>query len=149
MHGLPDLARTGVSWGDVKVLWQSVYQWPILCSRSKVSDLAASLTAEFGSIHSLVVDVSDMRAVLRLEGDGVREVLLNGSSLDLLSANYVQEPVRRMRFAEIAALLHVVEENVFDIYVFRSYADYAWEFLLATARAPAKITLFGAQDIAI
>ena len=90
-----------------------------------------------------------MRAILRLEGQGVREVLLKGSSLDLLSENYAAGTVRRMRFAEIAALLHIVEENVFDIYVFRSYADYAWEFLLATARAPAKISLFGAQDIAI
>ncbi len=54
-----------------------------------------------------------------------------------------------MRFAEIAALLHVVEDEVFDIYVFRSYADYAWEFLLATAREPAKIRLFGKQEVAV
>ena len=52
---------------------------------------------------------------------------------------------RRMRFAEIAALLHVVEDTIFDIYVFRSYAHYAWDFLLATAREPAKIKLFGQQ----
>ena len=87
--------------------------------------------------------------MLRLEGEGVREVLLKGSSLDLLNEDYAPGTVRRMRYAEIAALLHVVEDKVFEIYVFRSYADYAWEFLLATARAPAKITLFGAQDIAI
>ena len=40
---------------------------------------------------------------------------------------------RRMRYAEIAALLHVVEEDVFDVYVFRSYAHYTWNFL---ARRP-------------
>ena len=56
--------------------------------------------------------------------------------------------VRRMRFAEIAALLHVVEQDVFDVYVFRSYATYAWEFLLATAREPAKVKLFGKQTLA-
>jgi sarcosine oxidase gamma subunit len=48
-----------------------------------------------------------MRAVLRLEGEGVREVLLKGSSLDLLNENYAAGTVRRMRFAEIAALLHM------------------------------------------
>ena len=90
-----------------------------------------------------------MRAVLRLEGEGVREVLLKGSSLDLLSEDYAAGTVRRMRYAEIAALLHVVEDNVFDIYVFRSYADYAWDFILATARAPAKVSLFGAQNTPI
>lgn len=146
---LPKAPRTSVSWGDVKALWLSIDQWLILCSRAKASELVAALRAELGSVHSLIVDVSDMRAVLRLEGEGVREVLLKGSSLDLLSDDYVPGTVRRMRYAEIAALLHVVENTVFDIYVFRSYADYAWDFILATARAPAKVSLFGAQNVSI
>ena len=141
---LPKTPRTSVSWGDVKALWLSIDQWLILCSRAKAVELTTALKAELGNIHSLVVDVSDMRAVLRLEGDGVREVLLKGSSLDLLGDDYPTGTVRRMRYAEIAALLHVVEDKVFDIYVFRSYADYAWDFVLATARAPAKVNLFGA-----
>ena len=146
---LPKAPRTSVSWGDVKALWLSIDQWLILCSRAKAVELTAALKAELGNIHSLIVDVSDMRAVLRLEGEGVREVLLKGSSLDLLSDDYAPGTVRRMRYAEIAALLHVVEDAVFDIYVFRSYADYAWDFILATARAPAKVTLFGAQSTPI
>ena len=85
---LPKAPRTSVSWGDVKALWLSIDQWLILCSRAKAVELAAALKAELGSIHSLIVDVSDMRAVLRLEGEGVREVLLKGSSLDLLSDDY-------------------------------------------------------------
>ena len=146
---LPKLPRSSVSWGDVKALWLSIDQWLILCPRGRVDEIITALKTELGSVHSLVVDVSDMRAVLRLEGDGVREVLLKGSSLDLLGADYAAGTVRRMRFAEIAALLHVVEDTVFDVYVFRSYADYAWDFLLATARAPAKVTLFGKQQITV
>ena len=142
---LPKAPRTSVSWGDVKALWLSIDQWLILCSRAKALELTAALKAELGNIHSLVVDVSDMRAVLRLEGEGLREVLLKGSSLDLLGEDYAPGTVRRMRYAEIAALLHVVEETVFDVYVFRSYADYAWYFILAAAGAPAKVTFFGAQ----
>ena len=146
---LPKAPRTSVSWGDVKALWLSIDQWLILCSRAKAGELSAALRAEIGSIHSLVVDVSDMRVVLRLEGEGVREVLLKGSSLDLLSEDYAPGTVRRMRFAEIAALLHVVENDVFDVYVFRSYADYAWDFLLATARASAQAKLFGKQKLTV
>ena len=52
-----------------------------------------------------------------------------------------------MRYAEIAALLHVVEENVFDVYVFRSYAHYTLNFICATARDAAKIKLFGPQAV--
>lgn len=144
---LPKQPRTSVSWGEVKVLWLSVDQWLVLCPRTKAGALLASLRTALGDIHSLAVDVSDMRAVIRMEGEGSREILMKGCSLDLLSDDYGAGACRRMRFAEIAALLHVVEDDVFDIYVFRSYAHYTWEFLLATAREPAKIRLFGKQSL--
>ena len=144
---LPVKPRTSATWGDVKVLWLSVDQWLILSSRSKAHELLAGLRGALAGIHSLVVDVSDMRAVIRLEGDGCREVIMKGTSLDLLDPEYVQGCCRRMRYAEIAALLDVVEDSVFDIYVFRSYAHYTWNFLCATAKAPAKLKLFGTQDV--
>jgi sarcosine oxidase, subunit gamma len=142
---LPKSPRTSLSWGDIKILWLSVDQWLILCSRTKVAELMAGLRTALGGIHSLAVDASDMRAVIRLEGEGAREVLMKGTSLDLLSDDYGPGTARRMRYAEIAALLHVVEDEVFDIYVFRSYAHYAWEFLVTSAREPARIKLFGKQ----
>ena len=147
--GLPIAPRTSVSWGDIKVLWLSVDQWLILCPRMKAAALLADLKTAMTGIHSLAVDVSDMRAVIRIEGEGSREVLMKGTSLDLLSGEYAGGTVRRMRYAEIAALLHVVEDDVFDIYVFRSYAQYAWDFLMATAREPARIKLFGKQAPAV
>lgn len=143
---LPTEPRTSASWGEVKVLWLSVDQWLILSTRTKAHEILASLKTALAGIHSLVVDVSDMRAVIRIEGDGIREILMKGTSLDLLDPQYRPGCCRRMRFAEIAALLHVVEDTVFDVYVFRSYAQYAWNFLCATAKAPAKVKLFGAQD---
>ena len=108
--------------------------------------MLAALAKPLGGIHSLAVDVSDMRAVIRLEGEGVREVLMKGSRSICSATTTRRARCAACAFAEIAALLHVVEDDVFDIYVFRSYADYAWDFLLATAREPAKVRLFGAQD---
>lgn len=146
---LPKQPRTSASWGDIKVLWLSVDQWLILCPSAKTAELLAALDKALAGIHSLAVDVSDMRAVIRLEGKGAREVLMKGCSLDLLASEYGPGTVRRMRFAEIAALLHVIEDDAFDVYVFRSYADHAWDYLLATAREPAMIRLFGKQDVAV
>ena len=146
---LPKSPRTSVSWGDIKVLWLSIDQWLILATRTKAAELLSALNKSLAGIHALAVDVSDMRAVIRLEGEGGREVLMKGCSLDLLSGDYGPATVRRMRFAEIAALLHVIEEGVLDVYVFRSYADYAWDYLLATAREPAKIRLFGKQAVTV
>jgi sarcosine oxidase, subunit gamma len=142
---LPKDPRTSASWGDMKAFWLSVDQWLILCPAAKANELLAALRSELGSIHSLAVDVSAMRAIIRVEGEGARETLMKGTSLDLLSGEYEPGTVRRMRFAEIAALLHVVEKDVFDIYIFRSYADYAWDFLCATAKSSSSVRLFGKQ----
>lgn len=144
---LPTEPRSSASWGDVKVLWLSIDQWLILSTRSKAHEILANLRNTLKGIHSLAVDVSDMRAVIRLEGEGCREVLMKGTSLDLLAPEYKPGCCRRMRYAEIAALLHVVEEDVFDVYVFRSYAHYTWNFICATAKAPAKLKLFGRQEL--
>ena len=145
----PKTPRTANSWGDIKVLWLSIDQWLILCSRDKVQALLADLRKALTGVHSLAVDVSDMRAVIRVEGEAARETLMKGCSLDLLNGDYEPGTVRRMRYAEIAALLHVVEDTVFDIYVFRSYAHYTWEFLCTSAREPARVKLFGKQDVPV
>jgi sarcosine oxidase subunit gamma len=132
---LPKTPRTSVSWGENKVFWLSPDQWLILCPRARTADLLASLVKALGGTHALAVDVSDMRAVIRLEGKHAATVLLKGCALDLESDAYPPGTVRRLRFAEIAALLHVVEEDVFDLFVFRSYADYAWDWLVRNARS--------------
>lgn len=139
---LPKAPRTSTTFGDVQVLWLSTDQWLVLTGRARVTALLVDLGKALGTIHSLAVDVSDMRAIIRLEGEGVRETLMKGSTLDLISEDYAPGTVRRMRFAEIAALLHVVEQNMIDIYVFRSYADYAWEFLVKAARMGSEVKLF-------
>ena len=43
---------------------------------------------------------------------------------------------------ERAALLHIVEDNVIDIYVFRSFAQYTWDFLRKAARKGTEVRIF-------
>lgn len=139
---LPTEPRTSASWGDAKILWLSPDQWLITCPRAKAQELTDALVKELGDTHSLAVNVSDMRAIIRIEGELAREVVMKGSTLDLTDGDYTPGTVRRMRFAEIAALLHVVEDKVLDIYVFRSYAHYAWDFLVKAARKGSEVKLF-------
>ncbi len=146
---LPTAPRKSAAWGEVQALWLSTDQWLILCPRAKTEELLAALRQALAGIHSLAVDVSDMRSIIRLEGDQARSLLLKGSSLDLLSPDYEAGTVRRLRFAEIAALLHIVstKPDVIDLYVFRSYADYAWDWLIANGRTIADVRQFGKQAV--
>ena len=144
---LPATPRTSVAWGDNHALWLSPDQWLILCPRSKTAEVLAALRSALAGVHSFAVDVSDMRTIIRVEGDAARSTLLKDCSLDLMSSDYETGTVRRLRFAEIAALLHVVsgKPDVIDLYVFRSYADYVWEWFLANGRAVADVRQFGKQ----
>ncbi|MGF7160196.1 sarcosine oxidase subunit gamma [Rhodoligotrophos appendicifer] len=144
---LPTAPRTSAAHGAVTALWLSTDQWLILVPRDEAPAMTVALSARLGDLHSLVCDVSDMRCIFRLEGDGVREVLMKGCSLDLFGAAIEPGYVKRVLFAEIAALIRVVsrQPEVFELYVFRSYADYAYDWLLKTAALGARLTLYGEQ----
>lgn len=141
--------RGGAEAAGIAVLWLSLDQWLVTCPRAEAPRLAAALKEALGSVHSLVVDLSDARAILRLEGEGVREVLMKGAPVDLTLPEFTLGTVRRLRFGEIAALIHITGErpDVIDLYVFRSYARFAWDWIAATAKTPAKLRLFGRQEI--
>jgi sarcosine oxidase subunit gamma len=142
---LPVEPRTSRRQGEIGALWLSVDQWLITAPRPATSKLHARLNGALKGVHSLAVDMSDARTILRLEGDNVVEVLNKGTSADFTELK--EGAVRRLRYAEIAALVHVIARrpDVMDLYVFRSYADYAWNYLTTTAREAARIQLFGRQ----
>ena len=142
---LPVTPRSSTSAGDITVLWLAPDQWLILCADA--CSLRERLAAALVRIHSLAVDVSDMRTIIHVSGSGWREVLMKGCSLDLLSGDYGPGTVRRLRYAEIAALLHIIGDDQADLFVFRSYAHYAWEFLATSARESGMIRLFGRQEL--
>jgi sarcosine oxidase, subunit gamma len=141
---LPKTPRTSTTWGDMKALWLSPDQWLILCPGEKAQSFTEHLSTALKGIHSLAVNVSDMRAIIRVEGQHARTTVMKGTSIDLTHGDYPPGTIRRMKFAEVGALLHIVEEDVIDVFVFRSYADYAWEFLLKAGRKGSEVKLFGA-----
>jgi sarcosine oxidase subunit gamma len=143
---LPTTPRSSVAWGEIKLLWLSIDQWLIVFPKSRLAEIVKGFESALKGQHVAITDVSDMRAVIRLEGDGVREVLLKGCSLDLLGKGYEPGTVRRVRFAEIAALIQIIDARTVELYVFRSYAHYAWDFLTVTAKSAARVQLFGEQE---
>lgn len=145
---LPTDPRTSSSKGEVTALWLSIDQWLITLPRGNTAKTMAALSKKIGGMFAFACDISDARTIIRLSGDGAREVLMKGTSADLTAPEVTAGTVRRMLFAEIAAACHIQETtpDKIDLYVFRSYADYAWEWLLATARSGAKVQLYGQQD---
>lgn len=145
---LPLKPRSSAFEGERRALWMSVDQWLLTVPRAEAPALRARLAQALAGVHALVIDMSEARTILRLEGDGVREVMNKGTSVDFTAGDMVAGTVRRLRYAEIAAMAHMVSANpdAIDLYVFRSYAEHAWNYLLATAKPAARVKLFGRQE---
>lgn len=148
---LPASPRTSVKKAGVNILWLSIDQWLITTPLKSHDKILSALTKKLAKNHSLVCDMSDARSIIRLSGEKSREVLIKGSSFDATLPEFKPGAVRRMLFAEVAALSHFVDNNpdVIDLYVFRSYADYVWQWLLQTAHEDAGVGLFQAQDVPV
>jgi len=144
---LPRLPRSSAAAGELSVLWLSVDQWLVQCPRRLASDLARRLKEALAGVPSLVADMSDARTIIRLQGDGVREMIMKGAPVDLTAPEFKQGSVRRLRFGELAAMVHMVGEtpDVVDLFVFRSYAVFAWEWIIATSHGAARVKLFEPQ----
>ncbi len=145
---LPKAPRTSVSKGGLVILWLSIDQWLVTCPLGKTTKLLGDLNKALDGIHSLAVDMSDARSIIRLTGNGGREVMMKGAPVDFLAPDMIKGMVRRLRFGEIAGMVHIVDDrpDTLDLYVFRSYADFAWDWLAKTATKPAAVKLFGPQD---
>ena len=144
---LPGRPRTSTTAGELSVLWLSLDQWLVQCPRADAIVLARKLNEALAGVPSLVVDMSDARAILRLQGDGVREVVMKGAAVDLTPPHFTRGSVRRLRFGELAAMVHMLGEapDIIDLYVFRSYAVFAWQWLIATGHGAAQVRLFEPQ----
>jgi len=148
---LPLEPRTSATKGGITVLWLSIDQWLITVPMKARDKLLATLNKKLAKNLCLVCDMSDARTIIRLTGDQVREVLIKGCSIDVTLPEFTSGCVRRMLFAEVAALSHFVEDkpDIVDLYVFRSYANYVWEWLLQTAHEDTGIGLFQAQNMPV
>jgi len=145
---LPVKPRTSAAKGKIAVLWLSIDQWLITAPLETTDKLLGDLNKKLKKNFCLACNVSDARTIITLSGSQCREVLIKGSSSDVTRAQFMPGTVQRMLFADVAALCHYAGKNpdVVDLYVFRSYADYVWEWLLQTAHEDTGLGLFQAQN---
>jgi heterotetrameric sarcosine oxidase gamma subunit len=120
-----------VAAGDITVLWHGPGQWLIVRAPG-AAPLTDELVALFGG-DAAVVDLSHARTALRFEGEGARQVLAMGTSIDLRPAHFAPGACALTALGKIGALLHAVAPEAIDVYVARSYAQALAEWLTHAA----------------
>jgi sarcosine oxidase subunit gamma len=112
--------------------WMSPDELLLIVPRQRVEAALQAIAAALAGAHHLAVDVSDARAVFRVEGARADQVLrkLCPVDFDRLAA----DELRRTRMAQVAAAFWHQGEG-FSVVTFRSVAGYVLD-LLRNAAAP-------------
>lgn len=111
--------------------WMSPDEYLLILPHDGLAAALAAIGATLAGQHHLAVDVSDARAVFRIEGPQADQVLRKLSPANL--AAMAADEVRRSRVAQIAAAFWA-EEGGYTLVCFRSVAQYAFDLLRNAAQ---------------
>lgn len=96
---------------------------------------AADLSAALGQRHHLVVNVSDARTVIRVSGQGARELIAKGAPVDMSPAAFAPGNFRRTHIGQLAAAFWMGADNrTITVVCFRSAGAYLFDWFSESAR---------------
>lgn len=128
--GLPAQRRIELE-GDRACGWMSPDEYLLVMPYAAVPSALDAIAKAMGAAHHLAVDVSDARAVFRVEGAKADQVLAKLSPVDF--ATLQPGELRRTRAAQVAAAFWQ-EGDGFTVVCFRSVARYVFDLLASSAR---------------
>lgn len=109
--------------------WMSPDEYLLILPYHGVSAAMAALEGGLAGTHHLAADVSDARAVFRIEGEKADQVLRKLSPADMDS---VGDELRRSRLGQVAAAFWAGEGG-YTVVCFRSVAGYVMGLLTHSA----------------
>jgi sarcosine oxidase subunit gamma len=127
--GLPGLRRI-VAEGDRACAWMSPDEYLLVLPYASVPAALAAIGKAMAGAHHLAVDVSDARAVFRVEGAKADQVLAKLSPVDF--AKLEPGELRRTRAAQVATAFWK-EGDGYTVVCFRSVGRYVFDLLAMSA----------------
>lgn len=128
--------------GERSVGWMSPDEFLLILPYAEVRVALERLHTALKGQHFLAVDVSDARAVFRINGPKAREVLAKLCPVDLSPGAFQPGELRRTRAAQVAAAIWISGPDEFTLVSFRSVAAYVFGILTASATPGGEVGLF-------
>jgi sarcosine oxidase subunit gamma len=132
----PSQRRIEVS-GDKACAWMSPDEYLLVLPYGDVATALAAIAKAFGAEHHLAVDVSDARAVFRMEGDRADQVLRKLVPADL--ERLAPGEMRRTRAAQVAVAFWQ-QDGGYTLVCFRSVAGYVMGLLTNAAQPGSELS---------
>ncbi|MCI4664396.1 MAG: sarcosine oxidase subunit gamma [Neomegalonema sp.] len=140
----PPQQRKYVAAGECGAIWMAPDELLLLAPYGEVGAKVRLIEETTRPGACMAVDVSDARAVIQVAGQGAREMLAKVCPLDMHPSAFGPGDVRRSRIGSVAGAVVQVSGSpeTFELYCFRSVADYVWELLCVAAPEQSRIGLF-------
>ena len=116
------------------IYWMSPDEWLLTCPYDVIDQLLAYLKSATANHHVAVVDVSSAYCQLNLSGDHAIDVLRKSTAYDVHERNFPKGKVVNTTFAKAQATLAAIDQDNYQLFVRRSFADYLWLWLQRSAR---------------
>ncbi len=123
---LPTEVSVVASKGDVHVLTIGPDEWLVSALGAEEEKIEKKLKTAVKGMFAGVTVVSDMHKVYRISGPEARDVLAQGTSLDLHSRAFIPGQCARTAFAKTTgAVIHQIDEvPTYDVYIESSFVGY-------------------------
>jgi len=132
---LPLVPNTVTRGGGHALLWLGPDEWLAVLGEDRATTAPKAIDDALDEVHHAVVDVSHSRTVIGLAGERARDVLAKGTNVDLHPRVFGPDRCVQASLARCHMLLHQLDESpAYDIYVHRSFAIYAWKWLVDAGR---------------
>lgn len=128
--------------GDRAVAWMSPDELLIMVPYAEVGSVVSTLEKALAGQHALVANVSDARAVFRIEGPRAREVIAKLAPVDMSPDGFTKGQIRRTRLAQVSVAFWASGEGAFELICFRSVAGYVFELLSSAAQPGSQVDYF-------
>ena len=129
--------------GESGIAWMSPDELLVLVPYGEVDEKLAGIEKLLKGKHHLAVNVSDARAVFRLKGKAVREVVAKLAPVDMSPEAFGAGDFRRTRFAQVPAAFWMPDAETVEIICFRSVAEYMFNLLKDAATKGGEVGAFG------
>jgi len=109
---------------DPVSIWIGPGQWLLASDSMSARELTTTVGEALPNRLCVATDVSDALDCWELSGHGARTILSMGCGLDLDSGVFTYGHCARTRFACVPLVITATGEDLFDLYVDRSYSCY-------------------------
>ncbi|MEM9141154.1 MAG: sarcosine oxidase subunit gamma family protein [Pseudomonadota bacterium] len=127
--------------GDTRTVWMAPDELLVIMARDKVGGAVERAGEVLAQSHHMALDVSDTRAVFRLKGALVGEVLAKGVPCDTSDRGFPVGTARRTHLGGQSVGIWRTGVEDWELVCFRSFAHHIFAWLEHAAREGAEVGL--------